>query len=167
MTLQVAAIQSSFESQDGTKKWYPRIVKVGKTITSNDLAKDLADVSTLSIGDARNVFDNLASIIKKHLMNSQSVCIDDFGTFTVTSQARGTGVDTKEEVTPKQITGLKVRFTPTYTRSAFEGTTRAMYTGVTFEMYGSRSKSVLTGSDENNEGGGAPDEGDDLVDPDA
>ena len=38
MTLQVAAVQSSLESEDGSKKWYPRLVKVGKTVGSKELA---------------------------------------------------------------------------------------------------------------------------------
>jgi len=163
MTLQVTAFQSPLKDEDGNKKWYPRLIKVGRTVTSDDLARDLTKVSTLSIGDARNVFDNLMDIVKGHLLDSKSVRLDSLGTFTVTCRARKTGVSTKEEVSPKQITDLKIRFTPSYTRSTFEGTTRAMFTGVDFEMYGKKSKS--TAVDPNNDGG---DNGDDeYIDPNA
>jgi len=166
MTLQVAPIQSTLKAEDGTKKWYPRIVKVGKTVTSADLARDLAGVSTLSLGDSRNVFANMMGILRGYLLDSRSVCIDDFGTFTVTCQAQGNGVDTLEEVSPKQITGLKVRFTPSYTRTTFAGTTRAMFTGVDFEMYGSRSKSVeYVANDNSSDGGGNNGGGGVIVDP--
>jgi len=167
MTLQVTAAQGPFKDEDGNQKWYPRLIKVGRTITSDDLARELTKVSTLSIGDARNVFDNLMDIIKGHLLDSKSVRLDYLGTFTVTCRARKTGVNTKEEVSPKQITDLKIRFTPSYTRSNFEGTTRAMFTGVDFEMYGARSKSTASGSNDNN-GEGNDDGGEDeYIDPNA
>ena len=123
----------------------------------------MAERATLSVGDTKNVFDNLSRISKRHLLNSRSVCIDGLGTFTVICQARKTGVDTKDEVSPKQITALKVRFTPSYTRNSFEGTTRAMFTGVDFAMYGSKSKSFTSGPNDNSGNGGNDDY--DFIDP--
>ena len=102
------------------------------------------------------------SIMKRHLLNSKSVCLDGFGTFTIICRARKMGVDSKEEVTPKQITDLKIRFTPSYTRNAFEGTTRAMFSGVDFEMYGKKSKASTTDSNNNNDGTG---DDDDIINP--
>lgn len=163
MTLQVTAALGPKVAEGETRKWYPRIIKTGRTVTSDDLARDLSEVSTLSIGDSRNVFDNLMGIMRRHLLNSRSVCLDGFGTFTITCRARKTGVDTKEEVSPKQITDLKIRFTPKYTRSAFEGTTRAMFSGVDFEMYGKRSKALGATDDEDTGGSG----GGGQIDPDA
>lgn len=176
MTLQFTAVQSSMESEDGSKKWYPRLVKVGRTVTSDDLAKDLARVSTLSVGDSRNVFDNLSDIFRTHLLNSRSVRLDGLGTFTVTCKAQGTGVDTREEVSSDQITSLKIRFTPCYTRSKYLGTTRALFFGVDFEMYGSKSKSTGMYAGNNNDtntgnggdtGGGSNTGGGGFVDPTA
>jgi predicted histone-like DNA-binding protein len=143
--------------------WYPRIVKYGETVTTKKLAHAIAQVSSLSPGDVRSLIEDLFNVVKENLLDGKSVNLEGLGTFTVTCNAKGTGVETKEDVHPGQITQLKVRFTPTSTRTSFEGTTRAIFEGVTFKMIGKEEAQDIEG------GGKDPDDGNNeppYIDPD-
>lgn len=163
MTLVYKARQSTLKSKDGKKKWFPQIVKVGKMITIHQMAGEIAKRSSLSPGDVKNVIDHLMDVMRIHLMDSHSVKLDGLGSFTVTAKANGTGVETEKEVNANQINGLRVRFTPSYTRNRIEGTTRAMFSELDFERYDGKSlKSVEDDTDPDDGGGGSGN-----VDPDA
>ncbi|MCD8032437.1 MAG: HU family DNA-binding protein [Bacteroides sp.] len=135
MPLYYKAIQSNVESEDGKKKWFPCLVKSKKIVETDTLADQISYSSTLTRGDVKNVLDNLMVVMRQHLMNSSSVRLEGLGTFTAFVQSKGNGVDTPEEVNPSQINRLRIRFSPTYTRNTFNGTTRAMYEGVSFERW--------------------------------
>jgi predicted histone-like DNA-binding protein len=163
MALLYSACQSTFETKEGKKQWHPRLVKVGDTMTSYELGVEISKRSSMTPGDALNVLDTMMNIIQQNLMNSRSVCLDRLGTFTVTCRSTGNGVDTEEEVSSKQITDLKVRFTPSYSRNQYNGTTRMMFEGVTFEKI-NRAKVQKSQEPEENPGDGGDDG---FVDPNA
>ncbi|NDV60150.1 HU family DNA-binding protein [Bacteroides sp. 519] len=167
MPLLYRPIQNSIESQDGKKKWRPTLVKFNKVITTQKIAQEIADLSAQSPGDVYNLLQNLATVMKRYLLNSFSVNLEGLGTFTIIAKSNGNGVDTAEEVKPTQIKNLRVQFTPTRTRSANGTMTRSMTDGVTFELYGSQLKSGIALPD----GSGGNDDGDDSgggwVDPTA
>lgn len=155
------ARQSALKSKDGKKKWYPQLVKAKTAVTTDELAEVIAEKSSLTKGDIKNVLDNLPSAMALFLRNSMSVNLQGFGSFTAVASASGAGVDKEEEVNANQIKSLKVRFTPSYTRNQFDGTTRSMYKGIKFEKY-DPAKSTL--------GQITPDPGgddDDFIDPEA
>ena len=160
MTLFFKARKSTLASKDGKKKWFPVLVKVGKPVSLIDMAEEVAEKSSLTPGDVLSANRNLMSVMSRHLLNSQSVRLDGLGTFTVISKANGTGVDTEEEVNSLQINGLRVRFTPEYTRNNSEGTTRAMFAKVKYAKWGGINSSAQ------NDGSGDDDE-DEYIDPNA
>lgn len=153
--------RSTLESKDGKKKWFPQLVKAKTPITIDQLATVISGKSSLSKGDVKNVLENLPEALALFLMNSMSVNIANFGTFTAVAGASGAGVDTEEEVSSKQIRTLKIRFTPSYKRSHFNGTTRSMYNDVTFEKYNPATSKLgeITNPGDNDD--------DDYVDPNA
>ncbi|NDV82993.1 HU family DNA-binding protein [Bacteroides sp. 51] len=159
MTLFYKARQSTLESKDGKKKWYPILVKTGKAVSLLEMATEVAEKSSLTPGDTLSVSQNLMMVMSRHLMNSRSVRLDGLGTFTVIGKAKGTGVDTEEEVSSLQFNGLRVRFTPEYTRNNTQGTTRAMFSKVEYAKWGD-SKSTKGNSSDN---GGDDDE--EVIDP--
>lgn len=163
MPLLYTAIQSVLENKDGEKLWHPRILKVGDPMTVYELGVEVSKRSSMSAGDALNIIETAQDIIRQNLMNSRSVCLDRLGTFTVTCRSAKNGVKTEEEVSSKQISELKVRFTPSYTRSTYNGTTRAMFEGVTFEKV--YKGNVKREQNTNNPNPG--DDGEDIVDPGA
>lgn len=159
MPLFYKAIQSPIATKEGEKKWHLSLVKVGKTVGLHDLAGKIAEKSSLTPGDVHNVVRNLMSVMRSELLNSRTVRLDGFGTFTMRVRTRGKGVDTAKEVNANQVTALKCQFTDEYTRPAALGTTRALMQGVEFEKYAKKSEAI---EEDDSEGGG---DGGDIIDP--
>lgn len=107
-------------------KWYPQAVTVGEPVTTDEIAQLLADFSSVSVGDTYNVLKNLARAMSIYMSNGRSVKLEGVGTFYYTLTASGQGVDTAEEVNANQITGVRVRFLPEFSRSADRTATRAL-----------------------------------------
>ena len=160
MPLLYKAFQSVLASKDGMKKWFPRLVKFRKVVDTRKIGEMIAAKSSLTPGDVHNVVRNMVDVMSDSLLNSRTVRLDGFGTFTVVASAGGNGVDSSKEVAPSQINYLKIRFTPSATRTS-GGTTRAMFTGVEYERWdGVSSSMVVDGED----GSGDDDE---YIDPNA
>ena len=116
MTLLYKPVQSNMASEDGEKKWYPHLVKLEHVKKTQDIAEEIAQMSSTSIGDVHSIIRNMMICMRRHLLNSHSVQLEGLGTFTVKAESGGNGVSTPEEVSPKQINYLKVQFTPSYKR---------------------------------------------------
>ena len=100
------------------QKWYPRSIVVGDSATTNDVADRLAEISTVSRSDTYAVLMGLASALKSFMKEGRSVKLDGVGTFYYTADASKQGVDTPEEVSAKQIKGVRVRFLPETSRTS-------------------------------------------------
>jgi predicted histone-like DNA-binding protein len=127
MPILYKAVQSILPSKDGIRKWFPSIVRIGRTVSTRTVAQRIAILSSLSAGDVYNVLINLATVIGQCLSNSQSVYIEGLGTFSIYADASGNGVNDKKDVTYKQINNLRVNFTPTYTVDSDGTRTRLMF----------------------------------------
>lgn len=132
MPLFYRPIQSSMASKDGVKRWHLNLVKVGKTVNTQQLAEMIAEKSSLTPGDVQNVVRNLMTAMRTELLNSRTVRLEGLGTFTMRARTSGRGVETADKVNPNQITTLRCQFTAEYTRPAAIGTTRALVQGVQF-----------------------------------
>jgi len=149
---------SPIAGKDGIKRWFPRFIKKKKAVTTVQLARKVSEKCTVTVGDCFNVIYSFFSTVGEELMDGYSVKIDGFGTFTAIANAQGQGVESAKEVNASQIAGIRIRFTPEYTYSKFNGTTRSMFEGVRFERIDKD-----TNDDGDNDGNG----GGDLEDPDA
>ncbi len=94
-----------YKKQKLGKKWYPRAVTGKSPFTTDDVAARLSKISTVSRGDTYAVLANLGDVLA-----------DMLSTFYLTCQSVGQGVDMPEEVSPRQITAVKVGFIPEYKR---------------------------------------------------
>lgn len=81
-----------------------------KFITQEKIAKDIADQSSLSIGDVYNVFQCLKEEIAKNLSEGKGVKLDLLGTFSPSIKA--IAKDTMEEVKSTTIENVYVNFLP-------------------------------------------------------
>ncbi len=151
-TIYFKAWQSNIANRDGAKKWFPRFVKKKKAVTTLQVARKTADKCTLTVGDVFNVVYSFFGCVTDELMDGYSVKIDGFGTFTAIANAKGEGVDTSDEVNGDQIAGIRIRFTPEYTYSKFNGTTRSIFQGVTFERIDKVAGSSNPGNDDDDDG---------------
>lgn len=102
--------------QNGDNKWHPRAVTKGRPYTTDEVARELSEMSTVTRGDTYAVLMNLGAVLGKMMSAGRSVKLDGIGTFYYTCRSEGTGVDTPEEVSPEQITSVKIRFIPEYSR---------------------------------------------------
>lgn len=85
------------------KKFYAQPVYADK-VTQKQLAKQLADLSSLSAGDVANVIQNLVEEFPKILTRGGIVQLWDFGSFRVTLSSTGAeakGKFSTETIIPK------------------------------------------------------------------
>ena len=107
-------------------KWYPKSVLVGSPITTDQIAKHLSRESTVAPADVKAVLTGLADTMGFYMAQGRSVKLDGIGTFFFQSNASGNGVDSPEEVSPKQIHGVKIRFIPETKYQPSGGSRRAI-----------------------------------------
>lgn len=134
-------------------KWYPKSITVGRPVTTDQVAKRLAEISTVSPGDTYAVLKNLGLAISEFMAAGYTVKLDGVGTLYYTAVSSGKGVDTKEEVSANQITGVRVRFIAETRRSSSNKvTTRSL---VSSDVYWEElsNKSTPTTPDTPDEGG--------------
>ena len=108
-------------------KWIPRAILVGKQINVKELSKRIAAESTVSETDVRAVLTALPSVMGMFMRLGRSVKLEGIGTFQYTINCHGTAVDSKDKVSARQITDVRVRFQPERTFSSGRtAMTRAM-----------------------------------------
>ena len=105
-----------YKKQKLNGKWYPRSLTVG-TCTTKYVAERLSQMSTVSLGDTYAVLLGLGEVMGELMELGQSVKLEGIGTFYLSGQAKGRGVDTPEEVSGEQFTKLTVGFIPEYSRA--------------------------------------------------
>ena len=106
MALNFRAYQSSLKTQEGKRLWYPILVKDAGVVTLPQIAKRIAEKSSLTIGDVYNVVNCLIGEMNDKLLNGHSVRLDELGSFTVIAKPGGKGVETPQEVNPAQLKRL-------------------------------------------------------------
>ena len=106
-----------YKKQKLNGKWYPRSVTVG-TLTTADVAERLSRMSTVTRGDVYAVLLGLGEVMGEMLAMGSSVKLDGLGTFYLVGRATGAGVDTPQEVNPRQFRKLSVAFIPEYSRTS-------------------------------------------------
>ena len=137
--------------------WYPQSITWGKAVTSNQVADQLALLSTVTRGDAYAIIKNLGSVLSLYMAQGRTVKIDGVGTFYYTASSTKKGVQTAEEVSASLINGVRVRFLPEVERnSGSQVITRSMVnTKVVWEEWG---KTSAPGNGGNGDGAGGGEE---------
>ncbi|MDR1115609.1 MAG: HU family DNA-binding protein [Tannerella sp.] len=97
--------------QDRTipKKWYTTVKTISQ-VGEKEVAKEIADETTLNRKEAEMSLDQLEKVLLRNLLASNSVQLGDWGSFHLT--CNGEGSDTKEEVTVASVKNLNIRFSP-------------------------------------------------------
>ena len=99
-----------------TGLWYPQVVTIGKPVTTDQVADRLAQMSTVSRGDTYAVLKDLGGVLASFMSEGRTVKLEGVGTFYYTINA-DKGIAKPEEVTAKQIKGVRVRFIPETSRT--------------------------------------------------
>ncbi|MDR1129708.1 MAG: HU family DNA-binding protein [Prevotellaceae bacterium] len=91
------------------KKWYPILKSIG-LVKEREVAKLLADETTLNPKEAEMTLFQLLKVIVRLLLDGHTVQLGELGSFRLT--ARGEGSDTEEEVNAGKIKSVHLHFTP-------------------------------------------------------
>jgi predicted histone-like DNA-binding protein len=91
------------------KKWYCTI-KTVKQISERDVARQIADETTLNAKEAEMSISLLQKVLVNSLLTGNSVQLGDWGSFYLTCNSEGK--ETREALTTKDVKGLNIRFLP-------------------------------------------------------
>lgn len=91
------------------KKWYPVLKKITQ-VKEKDVAKQIADETTLNRKEAEMALSQLEKVLINNLLAGNSVQLGDWGSFRIT--CNGDGSDTADEVVAGKIRKLNIRFSP-------------------------------------------------------
>jgi predicted histone-like DNA-binding protein len=89
------------------KKWYPVQHETGQ-LSETQVAKLVADETTLNEGEALMAIRQLHKVILRALLNGQSVKIGNWGSFTTTLSTEG--VADKKKLSARQIKRVNANF---------------------------------------------------------
>ena len=90
-------------------KFYPS-VKTLRQVPEKEVAKLVADETTLNPKEAEMAIQQYQKILTRFLLDSNSVQLGDWGSFHLTCSSEG--VEQEANVNPAQVKGYKVQFTP-------------------------------------------------------
>jgi predicted histone-like DNA-binding protein len=90
------------------KKWYPTLKSV-KMVKEKEVAKKLADETTLNPKEAEMAVAQMEKVVTDLLLEGHTVQLGSLGSFRLTLSAEGS--DTEAEVTVSKIKRINVRFT--------------------------------------------------------
>ncbi len=81
--------------------WYPQAVTVGKPATTDEVARRLSQMSTVSRADLYAALMDIGIVLGDIMAQGRSVKLEGLGTFYYTAVTNGKGVPTAEEVSAK------------------------------------------------------------------
>lgn len=141
--------------------WYPVSITMGEVITTQKISERLSAISTVSKSDVQAVLADLASVMADYMALGHTVKLDGLGTFYFTAVASKQGVATPEEVSARQITGVRVRFLPESSRKNGNRTVTRTLTDVdiTWNEVNDDGSIVSSGPGGGGTGGGSSDDG--------
>lgn len=135
--------------------WYPQSITVGKPASTDEVADRLSKISTVSRADTYAVLKDLGGVLGDIMASGRTVKLEGLGTFYYTANTAKQGVASADEVSPKQITGVRIRFIPETTRnSSNQVVTRSLVSNNIFweEWGGSTGGSTTTSGSTDEEG---------------
>lgn len=109
-----------------TGKYYPTAVLVDIPMETDELAEQIAEISTVSKADIVAVLASLPGVMSRGMNSGRSVHLQDLGFFRYTIDARKGGRDTEKEVVPDDVERTRIRFTPETHFSTGRVATRAL-----------------------------------------
>ena len=90
-------------------KFYAHPVTKGE-VTVRELAREIADISTVSIVDTIAVIESFIQLIPKHLAEAEIVRLGDFGSFSI--KLTSEGAVQEDEFKASMIRNVKMSFRP-------------------------------------------------------
>ena len=89
-------------------RWYP-VLKTTRMKREKEVAKEIADETTLNPKEAEMALAQLQKILIRTLLSGQSIQLGDWGSFFLTLNSEGSA--TEAEATPAKVKKINIRFT--------------------------------------------------------
>jgi predicted histone-like DNA-binding protein len=102
-------LRGSLKDPEAPKKWYVVLKRIGM-IREKEIAKELADETTLNPMEAAMAVYLFKKVLIAKLLSGYSVQLGEVGSFYLNVNSEG--ADTKEEATAEKVTRVNVRFYP-------------------------------------------------------
>ena len=90
-------------------KYYPSLKSSGR-VKLRQLAEQIAEISTVSTVDTMAVLEALLTVVPRELSDGNIVELGDLGSFWL--RLNSEGAEAAEDVTSRNITAVKPRFSP-------------------------------------------------------
>lgn len=107
-------------------KYYPVAVLVAQAAGTDEIARQIAEASTVSKADIVAVLAALPSVMARLMNEGRSVRLENIGSFRYTINAKKGGKETDREVSANDIEGTRIRFVPETSRKAGTAGTRTL-----------------------------------------
>ena len=91
------------------KKWYPILKSIGH-MTEKQVAKEIADETTLNPKEAEMALYQFQKVLTKAILDGKTVKLGELGSFQLTIKSKG--VDNESDVTASLVEKVNLRFTP-------------------------------------------------------
>ena len=102
--------KKNLKDPEGPKLWYPVLRSVG-VVTEKELAKLLADETTLNPKEAEMAIYQLQKVLLRVMLDSKTVRLGELGNFRLTAHTEGS--DSIEKASPEKIKKINLRFLAT------------------------------------------------------
>lgn len=93
---------------DEPAKWYP-VLKTTRMKREKEVAKEIADETTLNPKEAEMALSQLQKIMIRTLLSGQSIQLGDWGSFYLSLNTEGSA--TEAEATASKVKKINIRFT--------------------------------------------------------
>ena len=90
-------------------KYYAQAKSSG-SVSMRQIAKQIAEISTVSTVDTMAVLEAFLQVIPNHIANGNIIRLGEFGSFSLTLKSEGS--DTAESVTAANVKGTTLHFRP-------------------------------------------------------
>ena len=97
------------QNQADPPRYYATVQSSGE-VDFRTLAKEIAEITTVSLPDAVAALESLVMIIPRHIERGEIVRLSELGSLWLTIKSEGS--DTEAEVSASNIKQAKYRFTP-------------------------------------------------------
>lgn len=95
------------QDKNAPAKWYP-VLKTTYMVREKEVAKQIADETTLNPKEAEMALSQLQKIMIRTLLNGQSIQLGDWGSFHLSLHTEGS--DTEAEATAAKVKKIHIRF---------------------------------------------------------
>lgn len=112
--------------------YYPQAIVKGRPIETEDIARELARISTVSNSDVQAVLGDIAPVMHNLMKQGKSVHIKGLGYFRYTLNTVGVA-ELKDFNFHKQVKAVRVEFTPDREKTSSGVYTRALVDSGTLE----------------------------------